>query len=204
MHNHGFALEGKIMKPAAGIALLLAGAALDALAIEEAAYEVVATDGAFELRDYGPQILAEVVVEADVEEAGNMAFRKLFRYISGGNEDERKIAMTSPVAQEPLDKAWAVSFMMPAAYSLDALPAPRSQDVRLREVPARRMAALRYSGAWGERGYREHLQALKDWLRERGLEAIGEPVWARYDPPFKPWFLRRNEILIPIDATAGG
>ena len=188
------------------------------MAIEQAAYRVALRDGELELRDYDPVVLAETVVPGAFEEAGNQAFRRLFRYISGGNRPRRKvamtapvsqeqagekIAMTAPVAQEAAQDSWLVSFTMPTASTLETLPEPDDPQVRLRQVPARRMAALRYSGRWSESSYLKHRANLESWLRGRGLRVTGDPVWARYNSPFAPWFLRRNEILIPVERDDG-
>ena len=183
------------------------------MAIEEAAYTVVKKSDVFELRDYVPHILAETIVEGSLEDAGNKAFRKLFRYISGDNRSQNKIAMTAPVSQESkgekiamtapvgqersADK-WVVSFTMPASSSLETLPVPNDPAIMLRQVPSRRMAAVRYSGTWSEKNYLDHKERLDTWIRENGFNIDGEPVWARYNPPFTLWFLRRNEILIPV------
>jgi hypothetical protein len=191
--------------------------AMDAMAIEEATYKVVKKDNKFEIRDYASHILAETVVEGDFEEAGNKAFNVLFGYISGDNRSREKLAMTAPVSQEPkgekikmtapvgqqrVQESWAVSFMMPASYTLETLPEPEDPKVTLRQVPARRMAAVRYSGFWNEKGYLRYKLELESWIREKGLTIMGDPIWARYNAPFTPWFLRRNEILIPVDAGA--
>ena len=188
------------------------------MATEEAPYTVVTKDGAFEVRDYAPHILAETVVDDTLENAGNKAFSKLFRYISGANQARGKVAMTAPVAQERrntkiamtapvgqerVQEKWAVSFMMPAAYTLNTLPVPDDPQVTLRQVPARRMAAVRYSGFWSEKRYLRYKLELEAWLQKQGLVATGTPVWARYNPPFMPWFLRRNEILIPVETKPG-
>jgi hypothetical protein len=185
----------------------------DAMAIEEAPYNVVTTGGAFEIRDYAPHIVAETLVEGTLEEAGNTAFGRLFRYISGGNRSREKVAMTAPVAQQPkgekiamtapvaqqrVQERWTVSFMMPAAYTLETLPAPEDPQVTLRQVPARRIAAVRYSGSWSEKGYLRHKSELESWMRAKGLASAGDPQWARYNSPFSLWFLRRNEVLIPV------
>jgi len=191
--------------------------AMDAMAIEEAAYKVLQKDNRFEIRDYAPHILAETFVEGDLEEAGNKAFNRLFRYISGENRSREKVAMTAPVSQEPMgekiqmtapvgqqrfQEKWAVSFMMPASYTLETLPEPEDPKVMLRQVPARRMAAVRYSGFWSEKNYLRYKLALESWIHEKGLTIVGDPLWARYNPPFTPWFLRRNEILIPVDGSS--
>ena len=188
---------------------------IDAMAIEEATYKVVKKDNKFEIRDYAPHILAETVVEGDFEEAGNKAFNVLFGYISGDNRSREKLAMTAPVSQEPkgekikmtapvgqqrVQESWAVSFMMPASYTLETLPEPEDPKVTLRQVPARRIAAVRYSGFWNEKGYLRYKLELESWILEKGITIVGDPIWARYNAPFTPWFLRRNEILIPVDA----
>ena len=184
-----------------------------AMATEEAKYTLVKKDNGFEIRDYASLVVAETIVEGELEDAGSAAFNRLFRYISGNNRPQekiamtapvsqqragQKIAMTAPVAQEPLGDRWVVSFMMPSRYDLASLPEPLDTEVLLREIPARRMAVVRYSGTWSEKSYREHLAKLEEWMEGRQLEPAGMPVWARYDAPFKPWFLRRNEILYPI------
>jgi hypothetical protein len=184
-----------------------------ALAAEEAEYRVLKQDGAFELREYAPSIVAETVVDAEFEDAGSRAFRKLFRYIDGHNVAQQeiamtapvsqapagqKIAMTAPVAQSPSEGGWVVSFMMPASFTMDTIPQPSDPAVQVRAMPGYRAAVIRYSGFWSEERYRAQLQDLQSWIAGQGLEAAGDPVWARYDPPFKPWFMRRNEILIPV------
>lgn len=179
-------------------AVLIMGAR-NAMAIEEAAYKVVETDGRFEIRDYAPHILAETVVNGSLEDAGNSAFGRLFQYISGDNQTHGKVAMTAPVGQQPAQDKWAVSFMMPAEYTLGTLPVPADPKVTLRPVPARRVAAVRYSGFWSQERYLKYKLELESWIRAKGLTVAGDPIWARYNPPFTPWFLRRNEILIPVD-----
>lgn len=195
------------------IALLLAGVEA-AMGAEEAKYEVVKQEGKFEIREYAPHVLAETVVAGALEDAGSMAFKRLFRYISGDNRSGDTVAMTAPVSQAPAgekiemtapvgqrrsDAGWAVSFMMPSAYTLESLPKPSDPKISLRQVPARRMAVVRYSGFWSEKGYLKHKSELVVWIRKLGLTIAGEPVWARYDPPFMPWFMRRNEVMFPID-----
>ncbi len=197
------------------ILLTLTGV-VPAMATEEAPYTVIQADDIFELREYAPQVLAEIIVDGSLEEAGNKAFRPLFRYISGDNKAGGKIAMTAPVSQEKqgekismtapvsqqnIQGKWAVSFMMPASYSMETLPVPDDKNIMLRQVPARRVAAVRYSGFWSEEKYLQNKAKLDVWIRENRLTVTGEPVWARYNAPFTPWFMRRNEILIPVTAA---
>lgn len=187
----------------------------DVMAIEEAPYDVVKKEGRFEIRNYASHILAETVVEGGLEDAGSKAFNTLFRYISGDNRSRVKVAMTAPVSQrsagekirmtapvgqQPVQGKWAVSFMMPAAYTMETLPEPEDPEVTLRQVPAQRMAVVRYSGFWTEKGYLRNKSKLESWISAQGLIIIGDPIWARYNPPFTLWFLRRNEVLFPVDA----
>jgi effector-binding domain-containing protein len=186
-----------------------------ALRVEKANYTVIRQDKNFELRDYPSQIVAETEVSGTIEDAGNRAFRPLFNYISGENRSQEKISMTSPVTQEASSEkiamtapvaqqstadGWMVSFMMPQSYTMDTLPTPNDPKVQVREIPQRRMACVTYSGTWSEKRYLRNLQDLEAWIAENGFTVLGSAVWARYNPPFTPWFLRRNEILIPVDS----
>ena len=168
----------------------------------------------FEIRQHDPQIVAETFVEVDLEKAGNEGFRRLYAYISGENTkkqsismtapvvqkpDSEKIAMTAPVGQEKKDNRWRITFLMPAEYTMETLPEPTDTRVKLVLDPGRLMVAVRYSGTWSEESYEENKDLLEEYIQKRGLVKTGEPVWARYDPPFMPWFLRRNEVLIPVE-----
>ena len=192
---------------------LLAAVTVESLAAEEAEYKVTLQQDEFEVRDYTSSIVAEVVVSGGFEDASSAAFRKLFNYISGDNtrrdkiamtapvsqkREAEKIAMTSPVGQRAAGQGWAVSFMMPAAYTMETIPVPVDPAVVLREIPAYRAAAVRYSGGWSAERYQKHLAQLQGWIERNGWEVVGEPVWARYDAPFTPWFMRRNEILVAL------
>ena len=195
----------------AGFAAVLTGT--HAMAIEEAPYTLIAKSGPFELRQYQPTIVAATLVEGDFTEVGNEGFRRLADYINGNNRRKQsiamtapvgqesgsqKIAMTAPVGQQPSSGRWRITFVMPAAYSLESLPQPLDERVFLQQVPGRRMAAVRYSGTWSRSGYDKNLERLLQWLKEQGLQPVAQPLWARYNPPFMPWFLRRNEVLIAV------
>jgi len=178
-----------------GTNLLLAGWANG---LEEPVYTVQEKRGDFELRRYEPYIVAETLVDGDAESAGNKAFRRLFAYISGENGSKEKISMTAPVGQQKAGTKWRVTFVMPPASAMGALPRPLDPEVILRGVPGGSVAALSYSGSWNRERYQEKERGLKDIIAERGLKQVGEPVWARYNSPFSLWFLRRNEVLIPV------
>jgi hypothetical protein len=184
-----------------------------ASAIEEPKYTVVRQYDGFEAREYAPYLVAEVVVPGPAEEAGNQGFRILAGYIFGKNKGERKIPMTAPVAQAPApvkiemtapvtqtaaSGGYVVQFTMPSEYTLETLPEPLDPQVRLKEVPGGRFAVIRYSGTWSERNYKEHLEKLERGVEAAGLRTTGSPIYSRYNAPFVPWFMRRNEIWLKL------
>jgi hypothetical protein len=184
-----------------------------AMAAEEPSYSVLETEGDFELREYSSYIVAETYLEGHFDEVGNEGFRRLADYIGGKNKkrttismtapvsqspESEKIEMTSPVSQERENHRWRITFMMPSIYTMKTLPLPDDDRISLREEKPKIVAVIRYAGTWGKKRYEEHKEKLMNWIVKRGWEQIGEPVWARYDPPFMPWFLRRNEIFIPV------
>ena len=109
-----------------------------------------------------------------------------------------KISMTTPVSQERAGDAWAISFMMPASFTEATTPRPTDSRVKIRAVPARKMAIIRYSGRWTSEGYTNHKIKLEQWIDSQGLRITGEAIWARFNSPYTPWFMRRNEVQIPV------
>ncbi|MBN2590317.1 MAG: heme-binding protein [Sedimentisphaerales bacterium] len=181
--------------------------------IEKAKYTVISKEGNFEVRQYQPQIVAETIVDSDFDKAGNIAFRRLFDYISGNNRtkesismtapvnqsnESEKISMTAPVNQQKSEDKWVVSFLVPSKYTLETIPEPLDSNVTIREIPSQTIAAVRYSGTWSKKRYESHKSKLEQFISDKELQIIGEPIFARYDPPFQLWFLRRNEVLIPV------
>jgi len=171
---------------------------IEAAAVDELPYKVQATIGDIELRQYASHVLATTGVEATFSEAGNKAFRSLFRFISGDNSSEEKIAMTSPVLQAKTSRGWDISFVMPIDMTRLDVPNPRQETMRIDTVPSQLMAALEYSGGWGEKRFLEKERLLKQQIEEMDCRINGPTVWARYDPPFMPRFMRRNAVLIPV------
>jgi hypothetical protein len=169
------------------------------MAIEEPNYETVMEEGSFSVRKYGTVILAETEVDGPFGEAGNRAFGTLAGYIFGKNTGAKKIAMTAPVGMVPRGQGYKVHFTMPREWNLQTLPDPKEKSVRLIEQKPRRLAVLKYSGSWSEDRYREHERRLREWMTRKGLKSSGEPVFARYNSPWTLWFLRRNEVWIPIE-----
>lgn len=186
---------------------------------EQQPYEVVSSYDDFEVRRYPEHVLAEVVVDGEFEDAGNRAFRSLFAYISGENVSRTtvsmtapvvqdgpstKIEMTAPVVQQPgsgAENSHRVGFVLPAGLTEDTAPRPTSPDVHLRTVAESTVAAIRYRGRWTEEGYTKHLAELRAAMAGVGLAETGGPRFARFDPPFKPPFLRHNEVLLDVAAV---
>ncbi len=170
---------------------------------EQQVYEVLENYPEFELRRYPDHLVAEIEVGGAFELAGNKAFPRLARYIGGHNRSSRKMAMTAPVVQEqdPRGRRYVVGFVMPADVSAEDLPDPVDSNVSTRQVPAETAAAMRFSGRWSRSSYEKRTEQLLAAVDRAGLEVLGAPRYARFNPPWTPWFLRRNEVVVPVAAA---
>lgn len=168
-----------------------------------------------ELREYAAYLVAEVEVPGPASEAGNRAFPILAGYIFGKNKGERKLAMTAPVTQAAVPvklemtapvtqtavaDGFLVQFVLPKDVTLATAPEPLDARIKLREVAPSRVAVIRYSGFWSDANYNEHLAKLQAALRAANLVPTGQAVYSRYNAPFTPWFMRRNEIWLRLVA----
>jgi SOUL heme-binding protein len=184
-------------------------------AIEEPNYEVIKKFDTFEIRSYAAYVVAEVVLDSSAEDAGSKAFPILAGYIFGKNKGDKKFAMTAPVTQtaEPTRMAMTapvtqaavaggirVGFVLPKTVTLATAPEPLDPRVQLRLVPIATWAVLRYSGTWTESNYSENLNKLKAAAEVAGIKIGGEPLLARYNGPFTPWFMRRNEVWMEVNS----
>lgn len=185
------------------------------MSYEEPDYTVVYEDGDIEYREYAPYLIAETFIanEDDYKGAGNEGFRRLFRYITGNNRSRSEISMTVPVQQQPVSEkiamtvpvqqadtseGWSLAFTLPSEYTMETAPVPADARIKVREVPRRTMAVLRYSGRWTERNFTRKSSALREALERKGVESIGEVQSAVYNGPFVPPFLRRNEVMVEV------
>lgn len=197
--------------------LLLALFAPAAMAIEEPRYVLLRQWDGVELRQYEPYVVAEVRVAGPPDRAGSEAFPILAGYIFGKNHGARRLEMTAPVTQAaapvrmemtapvtqiPAGEGFLVQFVLPRDVSLASAPEPLDPRVQLRQIPGGRVAVIRYSGMWTTENHDQHADKLKAALRAARLDWRGEPVLARYNPPITPWFLRRNEIWLSLDAAS--
>jgi hypothetical protein len=193
------------------LSLFLIGAPL-AMATEEPSYRVTEKAEPFEIREYPPLIVAQVEVPGDLSEASSTGFRLIANYIFGNNISVRdgglstaepapeKIAMTVPVIAEGRgdQKTWLIQFVMPKQYTMDTLPKPNNPQIKLVAIGPQKLAVIRFTGFVGDDKVQEKTAELMAWIKSRNALPLGNPRLARYNPPWSiPW-MRRNEILIPI------
>lgn len=199
----------------AAIVIVVFTAGGPAMAVEEPPHAVVERDGAFEVRRYEQTVVAEVVAQGDRASAANAGFRMLAGYIFGANAPKAKIEMTAPVTQTRGEKIamtapvtqtsdgedWVIGFVMPKGSTLAAMPAPRDPAVKLREVPARTVAALRFSGFAHSDTLAAKSEAFAAQVRARGYAIAGPVTYGFYDPPWTLPFMRRNEVMAEVRKT---
>ncbi len=204
-----------------GAFLVLMSLGEPAMATEEPAFTVSQKEGDFEVRSYPALVAAQVSVTGTRDEASNAGFKLLAAYIFGGNTRKQSIAMTAPVVQAPSQTqgesekiamtapviqsgvpgqsgTWTVRFTMPSSYTLDTLPTPNDAKVQLMALPPARFAAVTFSGLAREDDVALRTAELNTYMTTHALRAAGPPALARYNPPWTPWFMRRNEVLIPL------
>ncbi len=202
------------------------------MAIEEPAFKVLSKSGAFEVRQYAAMLVAETMVEGDMDEASNRGFRRIADYIFGNNQvaqsgTSAKIAMTAPVTVEPQSEKiamtapvtvsaagsesvmtasnkWRVHFVMPSQYTLANIPQPKNSEVKLREIPGKIFAVHSYTGFNTEARVQSKTDELSAWVSSQKLKPLSSPQLSRYDPPWTLPMFRRNEIMIEIDVAKAG
>jgi DNA gyrase inhibitor GyrI len=179
------------------VPLVLVGCQTTRAGYESAPYEVVRKEGRFEVRDY-PAITVVETVMTDSDDG----FNRLFRFISGQNEGEQKISMTTPVFMAGGESGRTMAFVLPASISLDQAPRPNDDRVRVRELPAGRFVVFCFSGGRRAALEAETLETLEAWMKEEDLEILSTPIYGYFDPPWIPGFLRRNEVMLQTRADS--
>ena len=185
-------------------------------ALEEPKYSVLKEYENFEIRNYASYLVAEVDVEGAYNETGNEAFRILAGYIFGDNQSSTKMNMTAPVESEAIQSSekmnmtapvfsnknfngYTYRFVMESKYTQETLPVPNNSKIRITEIKDRVMAVISFSGRWSQKNFEKHEQILVNDLKNAGIGVASEAIYARYNAPFTPWFLRRNEIMFEIE-----
>ena len=196
-------MAGKLMiyaSVAAIVALAYVGWSFTARgAYESAEYSVLESDGPFEIREYPDLIVASTKMKSDLQ-GDDGSFMRLFGYISGANDGEEKIAMTTPVFMEAEagETQGQMGFVIPKKVTEKRIPEPSNDNVRIRTRSGGRFAVLRFSGRIKGESYENGETKLRNWMNDKGLIGAGDAEFAGYDPPWTPGPLRRNEILIRL------
>ena len=181
--------------------------------VEKPDYKVIQSEQNIEIRQYDPMIIAEVEVDGKREDAIGDGFRLLADYIFGNNtvqqvismtapvqqKENQKIAMTAPVQQQSTGKSWRMSFVMPSKYSMDSLPVPNNNRVRLKEILTKKFVVIEFSGTNSNENVTEHENQLMNYIEANQIKINGSPKYAFYNPPWALPFLRRNEVMIEIN-----
>lgn len=208
----------------AGLLVALALLTQSAMAIEEPSFKVISKSGSFELRQYAPMLVAETVVEGDMDAASSTGFRRIADYIFGNNQvqtgnNSSKIAMTAPVTMEPqsqkiamtapvalvpaetmaASKQWRVHFVMPSQYTMNTIPQPKNPEVKLREIPGKLFAVNSFTGFNTVSRIQAKTDELATWIGQNKFKTLGSPQLARYDPPWTLPMFRRNEVMVEVD-----
>ena len=185
-------------------------------ALEEPKYSVLKEYENFEIRNYDSYLVAEVDIEGSYNKTGNEAFRILAGYIFGDNQSSTKMNMTAPVESEAIQSSekmnmtapvfsnknfngYTYRFVMESKYTQETLPVPNNSKIRITEIKDRVMAVISFSGRWSQKNFEKHEQILVNDLKNAGIGVASEAIYARYNAPFTPWFLRRNEIMFEIE-----
>jgi effector-binding domain-containing protein len=181
--------------------------------VEKPDYKVIQSEQNIEIRQYEPMIIAEVDVEGKREDAIRDGFRLIADYIFGNNkvkldiamtspvqqQESQKIAMTAPVQQQSTGRSWQISFVMPSRYSMESLPEPNNDRVRLKEIPTKKFGVIEFSGTNSNENVTKHENQLMNYIEANQIKIIGSPKYAFYNAPWTLPFMRRNEVMIEIN-----
>ena len=171
--------------------------------VEQARYKVLKRIGKIEIRRYPRLVIARV------DGYGDGGFNILFRFITGNNRQKSDIAMTAPVVSEQiamtapvLSETGSIAFIMPEGYTIETTPEPLDERVKIVEIPERIVAALRFSGRWSDSILKKKSEELLKELTAAGIKTVGQVFSMRYNAPFTPWFMRRNEVAVAVDPAS--
>ena len=169
-------------------------------AYESPDYRVVKSEGAFEIRNYPESSLVTTTMQ---QRGADDSFMRLFRFISGKNDQQEKISMTVPVIMTAAESG-TMSFVVPKKFSLKGIPKPTDPSIRITTMPEGNYAVYRFSGRASPADYGKAVDALRHWSAGHHLVSHGPPLFASYNPPWTPGFMRRNEVMVLLRGSTPG
>ncbi len=164
------------------------------MAYEEANYEIVSKNEIYDIRKYSDRLAVETMTSGI-----DSNFRKLFNYISGRNDTQEKIKMTTPVTQVEKNGNMSMQFYLPSKFNLKNTPNPSSEDVKIINIAGGYFAVLRYSGRASDGNFIKHKEILEKELQKNNISIISPPIRATYDSPFTLPMNRRNEAMFKVE-----
>ena len=169
------------------------------MANEQPDYTVIKKDNEFEIRQYTNFLTATVETEGERDDAIGKGFRILFKYISGENKNKESISMTVPVMQKSTgNNKWNVSFVVPKKFNLQNVPQPDNQSVKIINNPNLKVIAITFSGLFSDANIKENETKLRNYIKQKGLKIEEPAIYASYNAPWTPWFLKRNVVLFKL------
>ncbi len=166
----------------------------NAMASEEASYNIVHKNNIYEIRNYSDRLVVQVISKSD-----NNSFRKLFNYISGENNTSQKIAMTVPVTQTKKNNEYYMQFYLPSKFNKETMPIPNNPDIEIATIQEGYYAVIKYSGRASDKNFDKHSKILRDKLLEDKISIKGNAIKATYNSPFTLPMLKRNEAMFSVD-----
>ncbi|MSP06946.1 MAG: heme-binding protein [Candidatus Fonsibacter sp.] len=162
-------------------------------------YTVLKTDGQFEIRQYKNFLTASVETDGEREEAISKGFRILFKYISGENRNKESISMTVPVMQKSSgNNKWNIFFVVPKKFDLQNVPQPNDQSIKIKNNADLKVIVITFSGLFSDSNIKENEMKIRNYIKEKGLKIEDHAIYAGYNAPWTPWFLKRNEVLFRL------
>ena len=166
----------------------------NSMAYEEANYEVIKKNKIYEIRKYSDRLAIETAISNK-----NSSFRKLFNYISGNNESNEEIKMTTPVTQIKKEGTMTMQFYLPSEFNKDNTPSPSNSDIKILNIKGGHYAVIRYSGRASDKNFIKHKSILENELKKDDISILSPSIKATYNGPFTLPLLRRNEVMFVIN-----
>ena len=169
------------------------------MAYEEANYDVVKKNEIYEIRKYSDRL----AIETEISNQGS-SFRKLFNYISGDNENNEEIKMTTPVTQVEKKGSMTMQFYLPSRFNKDNIPSPSNSDIKILNIKGGYYAVITYSGRASDKNFIKHKNILEKELIKNDISILSPPIKATYNSPFTLPMNRRNEAMFEINIKNKG